>query len=174
MSGLLDGEKVSLTLVTKEDLLFLHYWLNNPEYTGEYEPLFQVTPRELEKRYMNLEDESWWFIEDGRRLRVGFLSNRIRDGCQTLSYLVEPEERGNGYATEAVRIVVDYLFLNGDLVRIQAETDPRNKASVRVLEKNGFTLECVKRKSSFCKGIWRDSALYSLLREEWTGPHYKW
>ena len=173
MSGLLDGETVSLTLVTKAGLGILLRWFNDPEYTGEYEPLFQITPRELEKRYMSLEDESWWFIIDKRGFPVGFLSNQLRDSCQILGYLVEPDERGNGYATEAIRIIVDYLFLNRDIVRIQAETDPCNMAGIRVLEKNVFTCECVKRKSFFCRGIWRDSALYGLLREAWKGPHFK-
>ena len=174
MSGLLDGEKVSLTLVSKEGLTILHYWFNDPKHTGEYKPLLQITHRELEKRYLSLGDESWWFIKDRRGFPVGFLSNQLRDGCQTLSYLIEEEERGNGYATEAVHIIVDYLFLNRDIVRIQAETDPRNKANIRVLQKNGFACECVKRKSFFSRGIWTDSALYSILREEWKGPHYKW
>ena len=75
MSGLLDGGKISLTLVTKDGIKILHRWLNDPEYTGEYEPLFQITPRELEKRFLSLENESWWFIIDRRRFPVGF--------CQT-------------------------------------------------------------------------------------------
>ena len=171
---MLDGDNVRLALVKKDDLDRLHYWFNDPEYTGEYEPLFQITRKELDKRFQNLKDESWWFIQLKRSYHVGFLSNQLRNGVQILGYLVAPEERGKGYATEAIRIIVNYLFLNQDLARIQAETDPRNQACIRVLEKNGFTLECIKKQSFFCRGTWRDSALYRLLREEWTGPHYKW
>ena len=75
---------------------------------------------------------------------------------------------------QAVTLIVDHLFLNHDIIRIQAETHPENTPAQKVLEKNGFTLEATLRKHTFSGGTWRDSALYSLLREEWTGPHYKW
>ena len=78
-----------------------------------------------------------------------------------------PEEKGKGYATEAVRIIVDNLFLSHDIVRIQAETHPENTAHQRALESNGFTHEAIIRKSLFSRGAWRDSVLYSILREDW-------
>jgi RimJ/RimL family protein N-acetyltransferase len=67
-------------------------------------------------------------------------------------------------------MMVDYLFLSKDVVRVQAHTDVRNVASQRVLEKIGFKKEGVVRKSSFVRGEWRDSCLFSILREEWKEP----
>jgi len=65
---------------------------------------------------------------------------------------------------------VDYLFLSKDIVRIQAGTDVRNKASQKVLENAGFVREGTIRKSAFNKGEWSDGYIYSILREEWTEP----
>ena len=94
--------------------------------------------------------------------------------AQEIKFYIDLEERGTRYATESVTLSVDYLFLNHDIIRIQTETHPVNTPAQKVLEKNGFTPEATIRKNTFSGDPWRDSALYSLLREEWTGPHYDW
>jgi ribosomal-protein-alanine N-acetyltransferase len=81
-----------------------------------------------------------------------------------------PNERGKGYCSEAVKIMVDYLFLSKDTGRIQAQTDPRNIASQKVLEKVGFKKEGTLRRNFFMRGEWRDAYIYSILREEWKEP----
>ena len=58
-------------------------------------------------------------------------------------------------------------FLTPEQVKEEAETHPVNTPAQKVLEKNGFTLEVTIRKNTFSEGTWRDSTLYSLLREEW-------
>ena len=55
-------------------------------------------------------------------------------------------------------------------MRIQADTDPMNIASQRALEKAGFKREGILRKTYFCRGEWKDTVLYSVLREEWKEP----
>jgi ribosomal-protein-alanine N-acetyltransferase len=87
-----------------------------------------------------------------------------------ISYFVFPSERGKGYCTEAVRIIVDYLFLSKEVMRVQAQTDPRNLASQKVLEKAGFKKEGTLRKSFFVRGKWTDNIMYSILRDEWKEP----
>jgi len=69
-----------------------------------------------------------------------------------IGYFFAPSERGKGYGTEAVQLIVDYLFLSKDLARIQAGVDVRNKASQRVLEKVGFQREGTMRKCLFIRG----------------------
>ena len=51
------------------------------------------------------------------------------------------KQRGKGFATEAAKLMVDYLFLNKNIKRIEALTDTRNIPSQRVLEKCGFKNE---------------------------------
>ena len=85
----------------------------------------------------------------------------------TLGYALAPTERCKGYCTEAVTLIVDYLFLSKNLVRIQAKTHLENKAFQRVLEKTGFKREGTVRKAMFIRGEWRNLYLYSILREEW-------
>jgi RimJ/RimL family protein N-acetyltransferase len=87
-----------------------------------------------------------------------------------IGYALLPSQRGKGYCTEAVKIMVDYLFLSKEMARIQAHIHPGNIASQKVVEKNGFKKEGTIRKCFFSKGEWRDMLLYSILREEWKAP----
>ena len=132
----------------------------------------QITSSRWEKRYETLpSDEKWFIIEEENGTRIGQIMH-IPKGCHfRIGYVVVPEKRGRGYGTEAVQILVDYLFLSRDIVRIEAEVSPENRASQRVLEKAGFAREGIIRKSVYARGTWHDGVIFSILREEWKEPH---
>ena len=71
-----------------------------------------------------------------------------------------------GYATEAVRGLIGYAFTHFPTHRIIASVDPRNAASVRVLEKAGFAKEAHFRQALWFKGAWADDAVYAVLSDE--------
>jgi RimJ/RimL family protein N-acetyltransferase len=81
-----------------------------------------------------------------------------------IGYTVSPEYQGRGYATEAARAVVDYLFNVLGKRRIVASVDPRNAPSVAVLEKLGFKLEARVENSACIDGEWCDDCVYVLRR----------
>jgi RimJ/RimL family protein N-acetyltransferase len=56
-----------------------------------------------------------------------------------------------------------------DLNRVQSETDTRNTASNRVLEKLGFLREGRLREDCIVDGEVSDSFVYGLLRRDWKG-----
>jgi ribosomal-protein-alanine N-acetyltransferase len=168
---LLEGNRVNLRVLEKEDLSLVTEWANDPEFSGEYEPLEQISYDEVEKWYVNLSSEEKWFIiekKDGNK--IGQIFHSPRGPHFIIGYKLLPSERNKGYGTEAVQVIVDYLFLSKNSVRIQAETNPRNMASQRVLEKAGFKREGLIRRSVFIRGKWEDGLLYSIIREEWKEP----
>ena len=168
---MLEGKLVSLRVMEKDDLPLVAQWVNSPEFGGEYEPLEQVSIKEVDKWYDSLRSEEAWFIiekKDGSR--VGHIFHSPTGPHFLIGYRLLPDERDKGYCTEAVKIIVDYLFLSKNIVRIQAETNPRNIASQRVVEKAGFKREGMIRKSIFVRGKWEDGILYSILKKEWKGP----
>ena len=120
----------------------------------------------MEKQFDKLIEGQWFFIEKKDGTKIGFIAHFVAHGT-TIGYALLPDERGKGYGTEAVEIMVDYLFLTKNIVRIQAETHPENIASQRILEKAGFRKEGIVRRSFFSRGVWRDTALLSIIREEW-------
>ena len=169
--GLLEGKHVNLRVAEKEDLLLIGEWRNTPEFQGEYNLLIQESKEELAKRYESFRpDEKWFLIERKDGAKIGLLILELESGMQEIGYSIVSNERGKGYCTDVVKVIVDYLFLTKPLVRIQAHTNVKNKASQRVLEKAGFKKEGIVRKRIFVRGDWRDEFLYSILREDWKEP----
>jgi ribosomal-protein-alanine N-acetyltransferase len=115
----------------------------------------------------------------GVRLAVDRLSDGAFIGWCTLSrwnpdyrsaalgYCYTKAAWGHGYATEAARALLRWGFDTLDLNRVQAETDTRNVASARVLEKLGFVREGTLREDCVVNGDVSDSWVYGLLRREW-------
>ena len=84
-----------------------------------------------------------------------------------LSYqLYGQEHAGQGYTTEAVRLLVDYLFAARKVNRISLVIVPENAPSLRIAEKCGFQLEGTARGAFFTSGRNVDVLIYSLLRDD--------
>ena len=165
-----EGKYVNLRIVEKEDLPIVAEWLSNPEFFS-YAPFPQRTKAELENQYENLPSDSRWFIVEKKNgSGIGFLYHEFVGSQLEIGYALLPKERNKGYGTEAITIVVDYLFLTKPVARIQATTDVRNKPSQKVLEKNEFKKEGIVRNAGLVRGQWIDEYLYSILREEWREP----
>jgi ribosomal-protein-alanine N-acetyltransferase len=77
-----------------------------------------------------------------------------------------PEIHGKGIASEAVGIVVGFGFNEMKLHSIEAVIDPRNSASEKVLQKNGFVKEGHFKENEFFEGEFIDSVIYSRLNKE--------
>jgi aminoglycoside 6'-N-acetyltransferase len=84
-----------------------------------------------------------------------------------IGFTIAPGHQGRGYATEATRLLVGYLFGRRAKHRITASCDARNAASAAVLERLGMRREGHLRESSWAKGEWTDDLLYGLLHHEW-------
>ncbi len=85
----------------------------------------------------------------------------------SMGYCLERAAWGHGYATEAAHALLQWAFDSLDLNRVQAETDTRNAASARVLEKLGFAHEGTLREDCVVNGEVSDSWVFGLLRREW-------
>jgi RimJ/RimL family protein N-acetyltransferase len=144
--------------------------MNDVEFVGDFESFDQSSLGDMERQYDQKGEAQWYFVQKKDGTRIGYISHFKSKGTIAVGYMFVRGERGKGYGTEAVQIMVDYIFLHKDTVRVQAETHPDNVASQRVLEKAGFKFEGRIRKSFFSRGVYRDTAMYSILREEWKAP----
>lgn len=81
-----------------------------------------------------------------------------------IGYWLGEQYWGKGIATEAVRQMTEYAFYYFDLVRLYAEVFETNKASMRVLEKNGYYLEGVRRKAVFKNNVLMDDYIWVKLK----------
>jgi [ribosomal protein S5]-alanine N-acetyltransferase len=83
-----------------------------------------------------------------------------------IGYYVEEAYWGKGYATEAVRQLVNHIFSTFDCVRIYAEVFAHNQPSMIVLQKNGFHEEAVHQKAIYKNGQILDAHLWVKFRPE--------
>lgn len=85
-----------------------------------------------------------------------------------VGYGLAQSDWGHGFMDEALRSLLDYGFSTLNLNRVEADIDPRNSASARSLERLGFTREGFLRERWIVDGEVSDTALYGLLRREWS------
>lgn len=96
---------------------------------------------------------------------VHLLGDVSRKTCEMGFWLGE-KFWGKGIASEVCRQLIGFAFTYYDIVRIQAEVASPNKASSRVLRKNGFRKEACLRKAFHKDGHDYDLLIYGLLRGE--------
>ncbi len=83
-----------------------------------------------------------------------------------LGYRLDQGQVGKGYMTEAVRLMVTVAFTQLGLHRIEANVMPGNAASIRVLEKCGFTREGMSRSYLRIAGRWEDHYHYTVVNDK--------
>ncbi|WP_336733847.1 GNAT family N-acetyltransferase [Chryseobacterium sp. VD8] len=84
-----------------------------------------------------------------------------------LGITLNKDFQGRGYASEALKGVINFLFSDLKKHRIMASIDPENIDSLKLMERIGFRKEGHFVKSLFWKNNWTDDVIYALLREEW-------
>ena len=72
-----------------------------------------------------------------------------------------------GYATEAMQLIIDFMFQERGMNRIVANVLEHNKASIRMLEKCGYKIEGMMRQSVYKNGHYHNQVIMSLLREDY-------
>jgi ribosomal-protein-alanine N-acetyltransferase len=84
-----------------------------------------------------------------------------------LGYALMPEHWGRGLAQEAATLAISYGFLELGLHRIEADTEPNNLRSNKVLERLGFQREGLLRERFVHPDGIQDSLIFGLLKPEW-------
>ncbi|BEV03147.1 GNAT family protein [Chryseobacterium gambrini] len=85
-----------------------------------------------------------------------------------LGITLNKDFQGIGYASEALKGVINFLFSDLKKHRVMASIDPENIDSLKLMERIGFRKEGHFVKSLFWKNNWTDDVIYALLREEWS------
>ncbi|MGE5520427.1 MAG: GNAT family N-acetyltransferase [Candidatus Dadabacteria bacterium] len=80
-----------------------------------------------------------------------------------IGYMISPQYQGKGLMQEALEAVLKYGFEVMKLHSIEANVNPSNDRSIKILEKNNFKREAYFRENYFYNGQYIDSAIYCLL-----------
>lgn len=148
----LENERIILRQVTENDADAINEMVHN-RIVYHYEPtwLFERQYSDIHEMIRNLYGECFhtkqnlflgiFFKEDRQFCGLAeFYDYRDQLHMVSIGYRLREAYWGNGIATEAAKLMADYLFGQTDIEIITASTMIDNKASEHVLEKNGFIM----------------------------------
>ncbi len=172
----LETERLILTEISIKYLDDLSLILSDPE-VAKYEYFYPTENSEQVEKFIlryqkerNEKEEITWGIiaKTSKKLIgtccLGDFSESARRA--EVGYAMARNEWGKGYATEAIKAIVEYGFAEMNLNRIEAFITPGNVASIRVLEKIGFIKEGHVRERDLIKGELVDGIIMSKLLKE--------
>lgn len=117
-----------------------------------------------------------WAVCENRSGRViGTCSYIFIDPCYKTSeigYCFSREYWGNGYATEAASVLLQFGFHEIGFQRIQARLMAENVRSERVLQRLGMQYEGLMKKAIYCKGVSHDLKLYAITDDSFHGLYF--
>ncbi len=169
----------------KADLEFkeqlLNYQIRNKDFLKPYNPLYKESFYTLKNQedilaqnildYKNGNNYVFYIFLEKENLLIGkiSLSNIVRGVFQScfLGYSLDKDYLNNGYMSFAISSIVKFAFDDLKLHRIEANVMPRNKASLRVLEKNNFINEGLSTKYLQINGIWEDHIHMVILNNNY-------
>ncbi|WP_282793020.1 GNAT family protein [Streptomyces sp. CC224B] len=95
------------------------------------------------------------------------INNIVRGSlqCGTLGYTAYASTTGRGYLTEGLRLVLRYAFGPLELHRLEANIQPENTPSLRLVERLGFRREGYSVAFQFIDGEWRDHERWAVTAE---------
>ena len=103
----------------------------------------------------------WMIIEPISACVIGDIGfhGPLRDGATVeIGYVLAPDARGYGYATEVTAALIDWTFARTNVAQIIASIDPANTASIRVATKVGMQAQPSAELGYLCYGITRSPA----------------
>jgi len=171
---MLVGKNVIVRTIRHADLDRLYDLMADVRAMGDYWPLHMES--EIRRRQEVLDTGAW---EGDRALllitdheyriigQISFFKSAPYHNAYELAYRIyHPAHWGKGYMTEAVRLLVAFLFDTRPVNRMQATTLPENAGSQQVLKNAGFQFEGVMRSVLFHRGKAHDLHLFSIIRGE--------
>ncbi len=171
---MLAGRSVTLRPVREGDLDVLYDAHTNIRSRGAYFPLGVMSQTAFRRAFAEhgfwQETEGMLVIESSASEIVGhiefFRPVSYWDAFELSYQLYDDQYAGRGFVTEALQLLVDYLFGAKKEHRIHLVIVGENLASRRIADKCGFTLEGTVRGAFFNDGRNQDVLLYSLLRTD--------
>ena len=148
------------------DARVMRYW-SYPAWTELKQAEQKIA--DIQRQRCDLDMLVWAIADADTDLLIGSSAIFHMDLAQAraeIGYSLHPDWHGRGLASEALQLVLGYVFNELGLRRIEADIDPRNLPSCHLVEKFGFVREGLLRERWQVNGEICDSAIYGLLRQD--------
>ena len=177
--GVLTGERVRLRPLEDEDAVLLRRWSEDPQLrklTGEVSSMSRVEAEAFLEKARKDESRLWFAITlaDGGRVigEAGLLRMFPPWRTSDVTIIVgEADERGKGYGTEALTLLLDLAFRDLGYHRLSIGVVGFNDQALRFWEKAGFRQEGVQRDGYLCDGKYHDFIMMSILERDYQDLH---
>lgn len=171
---MLKSKSITLRPIRDADLDQLYTYHIDIDNRGDYFPRGILAQPTFRKQF---QETGFWSKEDGMLVIVSAEDEILGhiEFFKTVNYLDEfelsyqvyaPEHRRKGIASEAVNLLVRYLFETKQVNRIRLVIHPDNLASRRLAEKCGFRHEGTARGAWYNKGSHQDVEIYAILHRD--------
>ena len=171
---ILESNRLLLRAVTVDDVNEVMALRGNPE-TMKFIPRPLVTSPEMALEHIAMIMEkidnntgiNWAITVKGNPKLLGIIGHyriQLENYRSEIGYMLLPEYQGQGIASEAINMVLEYGFNVQNFHSVEAVVDPENYVSCKVLEKNGFIKEAHFLENEYWDGKFWDSVVYSLLK----------
>jgi len=171
----LETERLRLRQIQMKDAEGLFRFRSDPEAMKYMARPLQTDIAETEVMIMNsiesfaARESLYWVIalkdSDEHIGSAGYWRLKKEYLRAEIGYQLLPEYQGRGYMAEALKAVISFGFDEFNLHSIEADTDPRNTASIKVLEKFGFIREAHFKENVYFEGEFIDSFIYTLFKD---------
>jgi RimJ/RimL family protein N-acetyltransferase len=174
---MLEGDKVTLRAVEKEDQETLWRWWNylEVELAGGGDFPLLISLERLRTRFEREEregarDKTDFMIETGGA-SIGhcglFHADLTARHCELGIHIGEKDYWGRGYGREAVGLLLDYAFRIRNFRRVWLEVHAANERAIRAYRACGFVEEGRMREHVWLDGRYVDNVIIGVMREEW-------
>ena len=171
---MIKGKFIILRPVRDSDLNQLYSFHIDIDNRGDFFPRGLLSQPAFQKQF---QDTGFWSKDDGMLVIVSpddtllghiefFKTVNYLDEYELSYHIYAPEQRGKGVATEAVKLLVRYIFETKRVNRIRLVIHPDNLASRSLAEKCGFRHEGRARGAWYHKGKHHDVEIYALLHDD--------
>ena len=168
---MLKGEHIFLGPVARTDSEMLFGWINDPHtvrYNAPYTPVHEQIHAQWMEKAIQSSDQVIFAIrrnvDDGLVGVVQLVDiHPVHRSAQLVIRIGSKTERGKGFGTEAVRLIIDFAFRDRNLHRVWLVVFADNERAIAAYEKAGLRKEGRLLEAFHIDGGWRDGVLMSLL-----------
>ncbi|WP_353894052.1 GNAT family protein [Proteinivorax hydrogeniformans] len=173
---MLEKDGVLVRCIEENDLKQLYQWLNVQKYRGTFQSLQLNSMAGLRKRFESdgfLGANNWLMMVENNKALVGLFYVNIKytgNDVKVASIglvICQSNHRSKGIGKKATELIIDYIFGNYSIHRIEADTDIENLSAQNVLKRCGFSYEGTLRGYRYHSGKYVDHVIFSILKSEW-------